>query len=183
MQLNLSPETTCLDRPHYCGQWGGLSRQVLLYYYKYISFSLLPKATFLWTPPLLPNSCPCRWGPQVLYGAWKVIYLDTCLYAVWLEANAHVNILIQVTGCCQPSILYCSSPSTSVLNMVQHNLSWKSAQWAIKCGLLRQVTMSFTAVQWHISPSAMVFGLYLWNLWSLKTDGPSWQCYIVVLPF
>ncbi len=27
--MNLSPETTCLDRPHSCGQWGGLSRQVL----------------------------------------------------------------------------------------------------------------------------------------------------------
>ncbi len=24
-------ETTCLYRPHFCGQWGGLSRQVLLY--------------------------------------------------------------------------------------------------------------------------------------------------------
>ncbi len=29
--LNLPPETACLDRPHFCGQWGGLSRQVLLY--------------------------------------------------------------------------------------------------------------------------------------------------------
>ncbi len=29
---NLSPETTCLDRLHVCGQWGGLLRQVLLYF-------------------------------------------------------------------------------------------------------------------------------------------------------
>ncbi len=32
IQLNLPQETTCLDRPHFCAQWGGLSRQVLLQY-------------------------------------------------------------------------------------------------------------------------------------------------------
>ncbi len=31
MQLNLSPKTTCLERPYFYGQCGGLSRQVLLY--------------------------------------------------------------------------------------------------------------------------------------------------------
>ncbi len=29
--MNLSPKTTCLERPYFYGQWGGLSRQVLLY--------------------------------------------------------------------------------------------------------------------------------------------------------
>ncbi len=33
IQLNLSPKTTCLEKPHFHGQWGGLSRQVLLYMY------------------------------------------------------------------------------------------------------------------------------------------------------
>ncbi len=28
--MNLSPKTTCLERPYFCGQWGGLSRQILL---------------------------------------------------------------------------------------------------------------------------------------------------------
>ena len=36
LQRPLSWETTCLDRPHYGGQWGGLSREVLLV--KYSSF-------------------------------------------------------------------------------------------------------------------------------------------------
>ncbi len=31
MQLNLSPKSTCLERPYFYGQWGGLSRQVLMY--------------------------------------------------------------------------------------------------------------------------------------------------------
>ncbi len=31
MQINLSPQTTCLERPYFYGQWDGLSRQVLLY--------------------------------------------------------------------------------------------------------------------------------------------------------
>ncbi len=28
VEMNLSPKTTCLERPHFCGQSGGLSRQV-----------------------------------------------------------------------------------------------------------------------------------------------------------
>ncbi len=30
MQLNLSPKTTCLERPYFYGRWGGLSRHVPL---------------------------------------------------------------------------------------------------------------------------------------------------------
>ncbi len=31
IELNLSPKTTCLERPHIYGLWTGLSRRVLLY--------------------------------------------------------------------------------------------------------------------------------------------------------
>ena len=39
IQLNLSPKTTCLERPHFHCQWGGLSRQVLLYNVEYDTFT------------------------------------------------------------------------------------------------------------------------------------------------
>ncbi len=32
---HLTPKTTCLERPHFYGQWGGPSRQVLLYYFQH----------------------------------------------------------------------------------------------------------------------------------------------------
>ncbi len=48
MQLNLSPKTTCLERPYFYGQWGGLSRQVLLYNWRFTDawdYSMLRQTT------------------------------------------------------------------------------------------------------------------------------------------
>ena len=42
---NLSPETTCLQRPHFDGQQGGLSRQVLLYVQKLVLALYLSRCT------------------------------------------------------------------------------------------------------------------------------------------
>ncbi len=36
MQLNMSPKTTCLERPYFYAQWDGLSGQVLLYMYSLV---------------------------------------------------------------------------------------------------------------------------------------------------
>ncbi len=51
MQSNLSSKTTCLERPNFYGQWGSLSRQVLLYNY----YTNLVSFTQVWGHP--------NWGP------------------------------------------------------------------------------------------------------------------------
>lgn len=51
LQFNLSPNTTCLNRPYYYAQWGILSRQPLLYHAFFFFGNLLG----LFEPPLLSS--------------------------------------------------------------------------------------------------------------------------------